>query len=122
VILPRTNGISLKRPLNANEEAVSLIDVQGNLSSLLEGAIEDIYYRFDTMITNSIDYFEFKEFYDTIGQTISQADFDTQIMKGYCSSPGGLTLKGFKEFMKDSVKKQGEEIVFEWLNKLGYDK
>ncbi len=43
-------------------------------------------------------------------------------MKGYCSSPGGLTLKGFKEFMKDSVKKHGEDTVFEWLHKLGYDK
>ncbi len=76
MILPRTNGIALKRPLNADEVAIHLIDEQGNLSSLLEGAVEDIYYRFDTMITNSIDYHEFKEFYDTIGQTISQVDFD----------------------------------------------
>ena len=33
-----------------------------------------------------------------------------------------MTLKGFKEFWKDSIKKQGEDTIFEWLAKLGYDK
>jgi Ca2+-binding EF-hand superfamily protein len=49
-----------------------LLNEQGELNELLEGAIEDIYYRFDTMISNSIDYDEFKEIYETIGQTINQ--------------------------------------------------
>ena len=42
----------------------------GNLTALFEGAIEDIYYRFDTLITNSIDYNEFKDFLDTASITL----------------------------------------------------
>lgn len=38
---------------------------------MLEGAIEDIYYRFDTLISNSIDVNEFKDFSETVGLTMS---------------------------------------------------
>jgi hypothetical protein len=72
VFLPRTNGIALKRPTNAAEHSHKLLNEDGELNELLEGAIEDIYYRFDTMISNSIDFEEFKEIYETIGQTITQ--------------------------------------------------
>ena len=34
---------------------------------MFEGTIEDIYYRYDTMISNSIDFEEFKDFFETIG-------------------------------------------------------
>ena len=71
VFLPRTNGIGLKRPANAVEHQHKLLNEQGELNELLEGAIEDIYYRFDTMISNSIDFDEFKEIYETIGLTIT---------------------------------------------------
>jgi hypothetical protein len=67
VILPRTNGIALKRPMNAVPEKVVLLNEKGELSDIFEGALEDIYYRLDTMISNSIDFEEFKEFYDTVG-------------------------------------------------------
>lgn len=70
------------------------------MSELFEGAIEDIYYRFDTLITNSIDYQEFKDFYETVGENITEIDFDNKILKEYCSKGKGLTLKGFKEFMR----------------------
>lgn len=46
---------------------MKLIDEKGELSSIFEGALEDIYYRFDTMISNSIDFEEFKELQETIG-------------------------------------------------------
>ncbi len=45
------------------------------MSELYEGAIEDIYYRYDTLITNSIDYNEFKDFYETVGEQITEIDF-----------------------------------------------
>jgi len=37
------------------------------MTDIFEGTLEDIYYRLDTMISNSIDYDEFKEFYETVG-------------------------------------------------------
>lgn len=55
------------------------------LSSLFEGTIEDIYYRFDTLITNSIDYQEFKDFYETAngGDSITEADFEAKVLANY---------------------------------------
>lgn len=44
---------------------------------MFEGAIEDIYYRFDTLITNSIDYNEFKDFLDTA--SIKLADINPSL-------------------------------------------
>ena len=53
---------------------------------------------------------------------MSEADFESKILANYCSFGKGLTLKGFKDFMKDSVEKSpGEEKVRDWLAKLGYD-
>jgi len=44
-------------------------------------------------------------------------------LSNYCSKGKGLTLKGFKEFMREAVTHSpGEEKVREWLSKLGYDK
>jgi len=48
-------------------------------------------------------------------------EFDANVTKKYCSTPSGLTLKGFKEYFKDEVKEKGKETVFQWLLKLGYD-
>lgn len=92
------------------------------MSILLEGAVEDIYYRLDTMISNSIDFEEFKEFYETVGETITQIDFNSKIIGKYCSTEKGLTLKGFKEFWKDSIKENDAAKIWQWLSKLGYDR
>mmetsp|Transcript_31110 Transcript_31110/g.30566 ORF Transcript_31110/g.30566 Transcript_31110/m.30566 type:complete len:101 (+) Transcript_31110:38-340(+) len=71
VIMPRTNGIALKRPTNAQIDDVKLLNADGELSDIFQGTLEDIYYRTDTMISNSIDYEEFKEFFETVGESIS---------------------------------------------------
>jgi hypothetical protein len=48
-------------------EEVTLLNGKGELNEIFEGTLEDIYYRYDTLITNSIDYNEFKDLYETIG-------------------------------------------------------
>ena len=125
VVLPRTNGITLQKPQSQKGiNPTGLLNESNQLSSLFEGTIEDIYYRFDTLITNSIDYQEFKDFYETAngGDSITEADFEAKVLASYCSKGKGLTLKGFKEYMREAVEKSpGEEKVRDWLAKLGYD-
>jgi len=125
VVLPRTNGIALQKPQSQKgTHPVALLTETGQLTPLFEGAIEDIYYRFDTLITNSIDYQEFKDFFETAtgGDSLAEVDFDAKILAGFCSKDKGLTLKGFKEFMREAVEKTpGEEKVRNWLAKLGFD-
>lgn len=122
VVLPRTNGIALKRSVGTAQDTVTLLNEKGELSDLFEGTLEDIYYRLDTMISNSIDFEEFKEFYDSIGEPITAQAFSQDVLGKYCSTPQGLTLKGFKEYFKDQVRAQGEDKIWDWMSKLGYDR
>jgi hypothetical protein len=39
----------------------------------------------------------------------------------YTSTDRGLTLKGFKEFWKASIKEHSEAQVWVWLRELGFD-
>ena len=120
VIIPRTTGIDLKRNPADPSFPVSLME-KGLLSEVFEGSIEDIFYRFDTMISNSIDFAEFKDMFDTMGMPLTKEEYDSDIAGKFCSTSRGVTLKGFKEFWKAKVAEIGEEKVRNALNKLGYD-
>ena len=119
VILPRSNGIAMGK---MEGEAVKLGE-KGALGEAMEGAIEEIYYRYDTQISNSLDYEEFREIQLAMGVKVvlNKEEFDATIIKGFCSTDRGLTLKGFKEYFKDQVKALGEEQVFLWFANLGFD-
>ena len=64
MILPQTNGIALNNQESEEGEKVELLDKSGKLTGLAESAIEDIFYRFDTVISNSIDVVEFNDFWE----------------------------------------------------------
>ena len=83
--------------------SIPYLDDKEELTTIFEGCLEDLYYRYDTMITNSIEFEEFKDMYDTIGEQITAAEFDGNILKNYCSFNKGLTLKGFKAFFKNQI-------------------
>ena len=122
VILPRTNGIALKRPLSAEIEETKLLDDKNELTDIFQGTLEDIYYRFDTMISNAIEFEEFKDMLETVGETITKEDFDSKILTKYTQKDNGITLKGFKDWWKDQIREKSEADVWSWIDKLGYDR
>ena len=64
VILPRTSGCTLRRPLAAKPEYIKLIDSNGDLHPIAELCIRDIFRRLDKiMINNILEFSEFQEFY-----------------------------------------------------------
>ena len=89
---------------------------------MFTSTLEDIFKKFDLVISNSLDYKEFVGFYEIIGKKITEIDFNAQILNKYCAYKGELTKKGFIDWFVDQIKVEGEAKVFEWLNKLGYDK
>jgi hypothetical protein len=50
------------------------------------------------IITNTIDFKEFKAIYDIIGKKITELDFKSNILSKYCSANEGITLQGFKDW------------------------
>ena len=52
-------------------------------------------------------------------------DVNLSILKKYCSTSRGLTLRGFKQFWKHSIEQQmseGNVAIWQWLENLGYDR
>ena len=71
IIVPRTTGCTLKRPDNAEIESIRLMDYHGNFHPLLTSTITDIFNKFDLVISNSIDFKEFKIFLEIVGQHLA---------------------------------------------------
>jgi len=48
--------------------------------------------------------------------------FKKEVLEKYNSSPEGLTLRGFLEWWRGQLISNGESTVWDWLEKLGYDR
>jgi hypothetical protein len=57
-----------------------------------------------------------------LNKTITEDEFKKDILKNYASSAKGISVMGFTQFWADKVKHLGEEIIFNWLENLGYDR
>lgn len=64
-----------------------------------------------------------KDFFERIDSSLTEHDFETKILSRYCSTGrrGGLNRRGFCNFIRDQVKKHGDEVVLGWFDRWGYD-
>lgn len=122
IVVPRTTGCAIKRPQESEEVNIPLLNDEGQPNDLLESTIADIFKKFDLVISNTIDFKEFKGLFEIIGRNITEVDFKSRILANYTSFEGALTQKGFRDWFVDQIKNESEETIFDWLNKLGYDK
>lgn len=117
IILPKTTGCTLKRPLDAVNEDIKMLDKNKRLNELVHSTIIDIFRKYDMLLTRELTYVEFKGFYECLNKSISQQEFETQILNNYSSTQRGLTLAGFIEFFKDAILTYGEVIILFYFNK-----
>lgn len=122
IIVPRTTGCSIRRPIGAQPENIRLFNERGQAHDLFVSTIGDVFRKFDLVISNSIDFKEFKAFCDIIGKPLTEIQYNDEVAKKYQSLEGNLTLKGFTEWFLSQARAEGEDVIFAWLDKLGYDK
>lgn len=91
IVVPRTTGCGIKRPNGVDPENVRLLDDNGNPTELFESTIGDIFRKFDLVISNTIDFKEFKALYDIIGKKITELEYQTQIIGKYNSFENSIT-------------------------------
>jgi hypothetical protein len=60
------------------------------------------------LLNRELSYSEFRGFYECINKTLTEAEFQNEILKNFCSSSRGITIRGFKEFWRQSTKDLGE--------------
>ena len=122
IVLPKTSGCLLKRPEDAPMERVKLLTVKGDLTDIADSTVQDIFRKFDMLLNRELSYTEFKGFYECINRSLTEAEYKQKVLKRYCSTENGLSLKGFKDFFIDNIKSLGEEAIWSWLENLGYDR
>ena len=102
-------------------ENLKMMDNNGRLHDLVSSTIVDIYRKYDMLLTRELTYVEFKGFYECLNKTLTQQEFENQILGNYASTQRGLTLQGFLEFFRDSIHTYGEVtgtiIYIKYLNK-----
>ena len=54
VVLPRTSGCTLRRPVGAKSENIRMVDGSGHLHPIVELTIRDIFRRLDKYLVNNI--------------------------------------------------------------------
>lgn len=111
IILPKTTGCTLKRPLEAVSENIKMLDKGKRLNELVLSTVVDIFRKYDMLLTRELSFVEFKGFFECLNKTITQQDFEREILNNYPSTQRGLTLAGFIEFFKDSIITYGEVLV-----------
>lgn len=120
IIMPRTTGCKLRRPIGAISEYPSLL-LDKQLHPLFLSTLKDIFRKYDVTMNGELDYHEFKSILETCGETISQKDFDA-LRTLHCSGIIGLTVEGLISYFKEIMQKKGDDKVWEWLSALGYDR
>ena len=78
------------------------------LTKTAEFTIRDIFKKYDLLGGRDLSYDEFSAFYTTLGYTLTEEDFNTNLLGPYNSTATGLTINGFLNFFQDSIKKFGE--------------
>lgn len=68
MVVPRTTGCHLKTPDNVDPEFIKLMDIYGSFHPLFDSTLNDIFTKFDLMISNTIDFKEFSGFLNIIGR------------------------------------------------------
>ena len=72
IVVPRTTGCSIRRPIGAISENIRLFNERGQAHEMFISTIEDIFRKFDLVISNSIDFKEFKALCDIIGKPLTE--------------------------------------------------
>jgi len=122
VFLPRTTGCLLKRPADTQKKNIKLM-TNGVSHDLFISAIKAVFRNFDIFLDRSLGCVEFGGLFKDLGKTeLTEAEFYSDILTKFTSTSDGLTERGLIEFFMNAVQTQGEETVWAWFEKLGFDR
>jgi hypothetical protein len=125
VIVPRTTGCNLRKPENIKVDKIPyLLNSSGDFHPLVELMIRDLFRRLDKItLDNSLDYGEIKEFCTRVNMKLTEEEYRKNILRKFSPDYArGLNKRAFLNMWKDAIKTQGENTVWKWLEKWGYDR
>lgn len=121
IILPKTSGCALQRPLTARPEPKALLSTGSRLTPVAEATLRDIFRKFDLMVSGELNEFDLRAMFETGGWVISKAEFEG-LKEHYSSTRNGITEEGFLALMEQRCTLKGEPHLWMFLERLGYDR
>jgi len=88
------------------------------LTSIFKRVVEDIFRKFDVVMSLELSFNEFKYLYqmaDPNPDNLSFEDFKENFLGRYCSTSEGITVRGLKDYFKDVIMQKGEDVMRYWL-------
>ena len=113
IVVPKTSGCALSRPLDARPEGKTLLENQ-HLSMLAESTFRDIFRKFDLMVSQDLNNEELQAIFETGG--VSSTDFQQ------FRQEKPLQIEGFLDLMEKLTIQKGENFMFGFLERHGYDR
>jgi len=113
IVVPKSSGCALRRPISARPEGKPLIENQ-HLSALAESTFRDIFRKFDMMVSQDLNNDELRAVFETGG--MSSSDFQPYRQ----AKP--LPIEGFLDLMEKLTLQRGENFMFGFLERHGYDR
>jgi calpain-15 len=121
ILLPRTSGCALQRPLTVRPSPKALLTTGSRLTPAAEETMKDIFRKFDLMIAGELNEFELRALFDTGGWTLSQGEFEG-LKEQFSSTRNGVAEEGFLALMEQRCAQKGEPYMWTFLERLGYDR
>jgi calpain-15 len=124
IILPRTTGCFFGRPYEKRSSVLTPLfnHDEKKITPIFVSTIRDIFKKFDLLLNRKLGYNEFRGFWECVkNASISQNEFENNILNNFAQYDKGITEKGFINFFEDYYLKEGEKNMRSWLENLGYD-
>ena len=121
IVLPKTSGCALQRPLTARPEPKALLSTGSRFTHVAEATLKDIFRKFDLMVAGELNEFELRALFETGGWTVSKGEFEA-LKEQYSSTRNGIAEEGFLALMEQRCAQKGELYLWAFLEQLGYDR
>lgn len=117
IALPRTTGGLMKnkpKKYDGQPPLPFLKEDGQSLTCIFNRVVEDIFRKFDVVMSLELNFNEFKYLYqmaDPFPNNLTSEEFKEYFLGQYCSTSEGITVRGLKDYFKDVIKIKGEDVM-----------
>mmetsp|Transcript_6303 Transcript_6303/g.10929 ORF Transcript_6303/g.10929 Transcript_6303/m.10929 type:complete len:741 (-) Transcript_6303:24-2246(-) len=120
ILIPRLDAECFVPRFNLPSE-FPLLSKDGVMHPFFLSTVIDIFAKYKAEDSEVLDFPSFLTISARLGLDISEAEFNSDYLARFSSTPQGLTREGLLDFFKHSVHTRGDSCVRQWIVSLGYE-
>jgi hypothetical protein len=116
-----TPNCEMKKSPDLEGKRVDVVNRDGRFSDRMVDCLRELFQKYDVMMKNYLDYFQFGSIFELFDISIGEGQFRERIVNKYGVKGRGVNFFGFCRFFHDLYQEVGETIFRIYLKRLGYD-